>query len=173
MWFFCFNMKFSISTECTRKKSKFPPWGRTKREGWRIPLALINSMGILSPSLFPLPHGGNSDFFLVNSIHILNFILKPKKRQFSMFFHWGHNVPLCLLYCVKSYSNCEVHASQPKHGYFLCSLILMRCSMSAHNLQLSCLNTYHMISKLPWWKVQRAQKLDGWWANLALHLSLI
>ena len=45
----------------------------------------INPMGKLSPSFFPFPHGGISDFFLEWTILILNFILKPKNARFGIF----------------------------------------------------------------------------------------
>ena len=40
--FFCFNMKFSMCIDHTRKISEFPPWGKGEKEGERIPIAFIN-----------------------------------------------------------------------------------------------------------------------------------
>ena len=78
--FFGFKVKFSMCIEFTRKKSEFPPWGKGKREGERIPIEFIKARGIFHPSLFVLPHGGNLDFFLVHSVLILDFMIKQKNH---------------------------------------------------------------------------------------------
>ena len=103
-WFFGFNMKLSVYLDYTRKISKFPPWGRVEREGdclqtfWTFSKKISNIVSKIEiffekvqkvckkpSSHSTLPHGGNLEIFLVWSIHVLNFMFKPKKHRFWFF----------------------------------------------------------------------------------------